>query len=92
VVPTRARQIQAGGRPPFKKTVKSPYRSNRLTDFDEIWQGDAGDRPLKFRIVENLRWRRPPSSKITKSLYFRNGLTDLYETLVQNGSVNRPDR
>jgi len=23
------------------KTVKSPYLRNRLTDFDEIWQGDA---------------------------------------------------
>jgi len=55
VVPTRARQIQDGGRPPFKTTVKSPYRSNRLTDFDEIWQGDAGDRPLQFRIVEMLK-------------------------------------
>jgi len=24
------------------KTVKSPYLRNRLTDFDEIWQADAG--------------------------------------------------
>jgi len=23
------------------KTVKSPYLCNRLTDFDEIWHGDA---------------------------------------------------
>jgi len=23
------------------KTVKSPYLRNRLTDFDEIWHGDA---------------------------------------------------
>jgi len=23
------------------KTVKSPYLRNRLTDFDEIWQGDT---------------------------------------------------
>jgi len=35
-----------------KKTVKSSYFSYRLTDLDEIWQGDAnwpptGDRPLK---------------------------------------------
>jgi len=29
-------QIQYGGRPPFKKIVKSPYLKNRLTDFDEI--------------------------------------------------------
>ena len=37
------------------KTVKSPYLSNRLTDFDEIWHVDAdwfptGDRSLKFSI------------------------------------------
>jgi len=42
----------------FEKTVKSPYLSNRLTDFDEIWHDDAscfptGDRPLKFRIFQN---------------------------------------
>jgi len=45
----------ADGRHFEKKTVKSPYISNRLTDFDEIWNCDAnwlptGDRPLKFRI------------------------------------------
>jgi len=39
------------------KTVKSPYLRNRLTDFDEIWHGDAdwpptGDRLLKFRNFE----------------------------------------
>ena len=51
VVPIGAQQIQDGGRPPFwKKTVKSPYLCNRLTDFDEIWHSDtywppAGDRP-----------------------------------------------
>jgi len=28
------------------KTVKSPYLSNRLTDFDEIWHADA-DFPLQ---------------------------------------------
>ena len=42
VVPIGAQQIQDGGRPPFwKKTVKSPYLCNRLTDFDEIWYSDA---------------------------------------------------
>jgi len=25
----------------LKKTVKSPYLCNRLTDFDEIWHNDA---------------------------------------------------
>jgi len=48
------------------KTVKSPYLFNRLTDFDEIWHDDANwpptaDRPLKFRIFENSKWRQPPS-------------------------------
>ena len=41
----------------FEKTVKLSYFSNRLTDCDEIWHGDAnwpptGNRPLKFRIFE----------------------------------------
>jgi len=40
------------------KTVKSPYLRNRLTDFDEIWHGDAdwpptGDTQLKFRIKKH---------------------------------------
>jgi len=40
------------------KTVKSLYLRNRLTDFAEIWHGEAnwpptGDRPLKFRIFQN---------------------------------------
>jgi len=47
------------------KTVKSPYLCNRLPDFDEIWHDDAfcpptAERPLKFRIFENSRWRQPP--------------------------------
>jgi len=55
------------------KTVKLPYLSNRFTDFDEIWHGDANcpitaDRPLKFRIFENSRCR-----------HLRNGFTHLYE-------------
>jgi len=55
----------------FEKNVKSPYLCNRLTDFDEIWYNNAhwtlaADLPLKYRILENPRWRRPPSWKITK--------------------------
>ena len=68
------------------RTVKSPYLCSRLTDFDEIWQDDAywsstAERPLKFRIFENSRWRQPPCGKSQKSRYLRNGLslTDLYE-------------
>ena len=35
------RQIQDGGRPPFKKNpVKSPYLRNRFTEFDDIWHDD----------------------------------------------------
>ena len=46
------------------KTVKSPDLRNRLTDFAEIWHGEAnwpltGERPLKFRIFQKPRWRRP---------------------------------
>ena len=37
VVPICAQQIQDGGQSPFKKTVKSPYLWNCLTNFDEIW-------------------------------------------------------
>jgi len=66
VVPIHARHIQDGGGRHFEKTVKSPYLSNRLTDFAEIWQSEANwpptrDRPLKFRIFQKPRWRRPPS-------------------------------
>jgi len=50
----------------FEKTVKSSYLSNRWTEFDEIWHGDAslpatGERLLKFRIFQKPRWRRPQS-------------------------------
>jgi len=34
-------KIQDGAQPPFLKTVKSSYLGNRLTDFDEIWHGEA---------------------------------------------------
>jgi len=41
----------------FEKTVKSPYLSNRLIDFDEIWHAGAdwprkGSRSLKFPIFQ----------------------------------------
>jgi len=55
----------------FEKTIKSPYLSNHLTDFDEIWHSEAiwhptGDRPLKFRIFQKPRWRQSLSWKTTK--------------------------
>jgi len=57
VVPIRARRIQDGGGRHFEKKVKSPYLSNRLTDFHEIWQAGAdwpptGGRSLKFPIFQ----------------------------------------
>ena len=41
----------------FEKTVKLPYLSTRLTDFDEIWHAGAdwpptGGRSLKFPICQ----------------------------------------
>ena len=55
----------------LKKTVKSLYLCNRLTDFDKIWYSDAYwpltvDLSLKFGIFENPKWRRQPSWKIIK--------------------------
>ena len=58
-----------------KKPVKSSYLSNRWTDFDEIWHGDAnlpatGDRPLKFSMFQKKQdgGRHLPSSwKTTKN-------------------------
>jgi len=63
----------ADGRHFEKKTVKSPYLCNRLTDFDEIWYSDAcwpltADLPLKFRIFQNPKWWRPPSCENHKNL------------------------
>jgi len=52
--------------------------------FDDIWHNDVywsptAERPFKFRIFENSRWRQPASEKSQKSLYLRNGLTDHYQ-------------
>jgi len=83
----------------FEKTVKSPYLCNRLTDFDEIWHGDAywtpaANQPLKFRIFENPRWQRPPSWKITKSRYLRNvwPIFTKCGMLMENDPLNPSDR
>ena len=53
----------------LKKTVKSPYLCNRLTDFDEIRQGNAHwpfTVDIKCRIFENPWWRRPKAWKSQK--------------------------
>ena len=52
------------------KTVKLPYFCNRLTDFYEIWHGNAycprtAHRPLKFRIFKNPRKAAAAIVKIT---------------------------
>jgi len=66
--------------------------------FDEIWQGDeywsptTGDRPLKFRIFENSRWRWPPSWKSQQSRYLSNGLVDQSRPLQSIVNVFRPKK
>jgi len=71
VVPIGAQKIPDGGRPPFKKTVKSPYLCDRpiLMKFGKAMDAHwplAADQPLKFWIFKNPRRRWPPSWKITK--------------------------
>ena len=55
----------------------------RVKAWESIWikpsLAPTAERPLKFRIFENSRWRQPPSGKSQKSLYLRKVLTDLYE-------------
>jgi len=74
----------ADGRHFEKKTVKSLYLCNRLTDFDKIWYSDAhwpltADLWLKFRIFKIQNGGGRHFKKSQKSRYLRNGLTDLYE-------------
>ena len=78
----------ADGRHFEKKPVKSSYLSNRYTDFDEIWHGDAnwlptGDRPLKFRISQNQDGDGRHRDKPQKSRYHSSGLTDLLRNLAR---------
>jgi len=90
----------ADGRHFEKKTVKSLYLCNRLTDLDEIWHYDAywpptADRPLKFRIFESEDGGGRHVEKSQKSRYLRSGLTDLYEILYAGAKwitypLNRP--
>ena len=81
------------------KIVKSPYLSNRLTDFDEIWHADAdwpptGDRSLKFSIFQKklnggVIFKNHTNRDITTrdwQIFAKFGMT------MQNVSVKRPDR
>ena len=73
----------ADGRHFEKKPVKSPYISNRLTDFDEIWHDGAdwpptGDILLKFEFFKNQDSGGRHLEKPQKSRYHSNGLADLH--------------
>jgi len=68
----------------LKKTVKSPYLSTRLIDFDEILHAGAdcpltGGRSLKLAIFKKQDGGGSHLEKSQKSRYYSNGLTDLRE-------------
>jgi len=82
----------------FDKTVKSPYLSNRLIDFDEIWHFGAdwahtGARSLKCPIFKT----KMAAVAILKNHKNRDitatdrPLFAKFGTIMQNGSLNRPD-
>jgi len=91
--PNTCPKIQDDGRPPFwKKTLnRHIYATVFLTDFDEIWHDDeywsptTGDRPLKFRIFENSRWRWPKS---TVAKYCQRISTDEGHQLILHQASN----
>jgi len=92
-----APNIQDGGRPPLNN-IKLPYLCSRLTDFYEIWQGDAywllsANQPLKFRIFKiqdgggrHLKNHKNCDISATVRLIFTKS-----GTVVQNGSLNCSD-
>jgi len=76
----------------LKKIKNRPYFRNGLTHRHQIWHYDAycaskPDRPLKFRIFENARWRTAAILKIGKWPYLRNGLTDRHQMWPLNELV-----
>ena len=57
----------------LKETVKLPYLCNRLTEFNEIWQGDAhwpltADQRLKFWLCRFAGWPLTTASPVCRSL------------------------
>ena len=57
----RGKQIQDGGQPPPWKMEKLWYLHNRLTNFDEIWHGDASPpsgrcQPLRFQEFDMFKY------------------------------------
>ena len=86
----------ANGRHFDKKTVKSPYLCNRLTDFDKMWHGDAHwprteNQPLKFRIFENARWQRLETHKNRRISSKAWPIFTKTGTVKQNLSLNGSD-
>ena len=65
-------------RPPFWKVEKSPYLGRNLTDFDQIWHGDAARPYWAFwrAVQSNSNMATVVVWKIEKSAYFGRGLTD----------------
>jgi len=65
--------------------MKSLYLYNALTDFDEIWNGDATQfsgrcQPIKYKKFKNPRRQWPTSWKIEKKTrYPTNHWTDIDE-------------
>jgi len=82
------------------KPVKWPYLSNRLTDFDEIWHGEAdwlstGYRPLKFRIFFKNQYGGGRNLENHKNRDIFSTVCPIFTKfgiIMQNGSLNRPDR
>jgi len=57
------------------KAVKSPYLCNLLTDFDDIWHGDACWSPapeveFRFLIFDNLIWQTAAILRMEKLLKY----------------------
>ena len=87
--------MQDGGGRHFEKTVKSPYLCNRLTDFDEIWHADAdwpptGGVSLNFQFLKNQDGGGSHLEKSQKLRY--HSIFAEFGMIMQNGSLNHPDR
>ena len=77
----------------LKKTQKSRYHNNGLTDLGEIWHDYAKwvsllRRPLQNLNFQNPRWRTAAILKTVKSPYLRNRFTDSDE--IWHGDAHWP--
>ena len=84
-------------RPPFWKTVTSRYLHNLLTDFHEIWHGDAYGHPglhwaLKIALLKIRNSARPPCWKIAimclKGLMVMHIASLPIPTILRNKTAN----